>query len=493
MKFARTLRFRVTAWYCLALGLGMAVFSMVLIGMAEQHLLTSHDEAMNFKAHSAALILDKQFLGDDLAPIQLEHLARLGKVALFKVDQGKAHLVYRDQDLWNAPVLVQDSELSLEPHSGGRFTTLVELGNYWRVFTLYHRNPQGQVLCIRTLEELGDVQAALRRLKIAFSHLVPVGILVSLVGGWVLAGRALKPITNVINLTNQIEPKDLSQRLPHPGVQDEIGNLVDTLNHMLARIETSLDTMKRFTSDASHELRNPLATLRNLVDVTLEQPRSREEMETTLYSIGEEVDRIRGLVEDLLLLARADSGRVVMQMKPVSLAFMLEAQVEAHQPMAQKRDIRMHLGELFPDEVMGNERWLLQVISNLLSNAINYTPVGGSILLAMARADKALSISISDTGPGIPEEDLDRIFERFFRTDPSRSWGHVQGFGLGLAIVAWIVKEHGGSIEASNMGGGGATFTVTLPKAPPQVKARHRFPGGDHHQLPGSSAGFELM
>lgn len=165
------------------------------------------------------------------------------------------------------------------------------------------------------------------------------------------------------------------------------------------------------------------------------------------------------------MLARADSGRVVMQMSPVSLAFILEAQVEAYLPKAQERNIRLELGTLLPDEIRGNERWLLQVAGNLLGNAINYTPVGGTVSVAMTRLKEAVQFSVSDTGPGIPEEDLERVFERFFRSDPSRSWGHVQGQGLGLAIVAWVVGEHGGRIWASNRPEGGATFTVSLPLA----------------------------
>ena len=465
MRFTRTLRFRVTAWYCLALGLGLVVFGAVLLGMAEEHIINNHDEAMSFKGYAVTQILDQDFRTTELAPLQLEYLARVGRLALLQEDLGAARLVYRSPDLFNAPALVQGAELAVEPKENGRFHTVVETGDYWRIFTLRHRDPGGRVWKIRILEELGDVQGALRRLKIAFLHLAPIGILVSLSGGLVLSGKALAPVANIIKLAHEIEPKALSLRLPHPGVDDEIGRLVDTLNHMLARIEASFETMKRFISDASHELRSPLATLRNTVDVTLAKPRSGEEKTAALQSIGEEVDRIRTLVEDLLLLARADSGRVVMQMKPVSLALILETQVEAHQAKAQERNTRLEIASLLPDEVLGNERWLLQVVGNLLGNAINYTPLGGTVTVAMARTAETLQFSVSDSGPGLPEDDLERVFERFFRSDPSRSRGHVQGQGLGLAIAAWVVEEHDGRIRASNRPEGGATFTVTLPLA----------------------------
>ena len=225
--------------------------------------------------------------------------------------------------------------------------------------------------------------------------------------------------------------------------------------------------MKRFTADASHELRGPLATVRNTIDVTLEQPRSLEEHQAAMQSIGEEVDRIRSIVEDLLFLARADSGRVVMKWTPVRLDHIVEAQVEAHQFQAEERDIELRIRGLIPDEIVGDERWLHQVLGNLLDNALKYTPHGGAVSVDMKRRDGWLQLLVHDSGPGIPDEDLGKVFERFFRSDPSRSRSNVPGVGLGLAIVAWVMKEHGGSIKASNRSEGGATFTVEFPQDGP--------------------------
>ncbi len=466
MRFTNTLRFRLTAWYCLALALGLIVFGAVLLGRASKHLLTNHDEAMSLKGYAVSHILDQDFGGTDMTPSQRENLMRLGRVAIAQMDQGAERMVYRDPDLFNAPVLAPSPPLDMEgdePTGNGHFVTVIESGDYWRIFTLYHRDPGGRMWKIRILEELGNVRRALQKLGIAFFHLVLFGTLAALIGGLVLSKKALSPISNIIGLANEIEASALSRRLPHPGADDEIGRLVDTLNRMLARIESSFEAMKRFTSDASHELRSPLATIRNTVDVTLARPRSGEEKAAALHSIGEEVDRIRTLVDDLLLLARADAGQLVMQMKHVSMAFILEAQVEAHQAQAQARNLHLEIGSLLPDEVLGDERWLLQVVGNLLDNAIKYTPEGGTITVGMARTAKALLFSVRDTGSGIPEDELERVFERFFRSDPSRSRGQVPGLGLGLAIASWVIKEHLGTIQVSNRPEGGATFTVTLP------------------------------
>jgi two-component system OmpR family sensor kinase len=270
-------------------------------------------------------------------------------------------------------------------------------------------------------------------------------------------------VVRIIALTKKIEASRLDQRLPHPGVNDEIGRLVDTLNRMIARLETSFAAVNRFTADASHELRSPLATVRNTVDLALERPRSAEEQTAAFASIGEEIDRIRSLVEDLLLLARADSGRLVMQMGAVRLGEIVEAQVETHQALAQERNINLRLHRRMDDPIPGDERWLHQVVCNLLDNALKYTPEGGTVSVDMQRVDRVVRCTVSDTGPGIREADLERVFERFFRSDPSRSRTNVPGLGLGLSIAAWVVGEHRGMIRAANEPGGGARFTVDLP------------------------------
>lgn len=467
MQFTRTLRFRVTAWYCLALTLGLMAFAITLLGLAHRHLITNHDQTMSSKGYAVGQIIDKGSEAGDLSEGQQNEFMRLGRVSVARQDLGMERMVYRDPDLFKAPLaapLTAADEETSDVIGEGSFSTAIEGGDYWRIFTVYHRDAGGRLWKIRVLEELGNVKGALRVLAISFFHLVPIGILVSLVGGWMLSGKALAPISNIIDLANEIEGEVLSRRLPHPGVNDEIGRLVDTLNRMLVRIEASFEAMKRFTSDASHELRSPLTTIRNTVDVTLANPRSGEAKKDALQSIGEEVDRIRALVEDLLLLAKADSGRLVMQMNPVSMAFILEAQVEAHQLPALARNLFLEIGVIHPDEILGDERWLHQVVGNLLDNAIKYTPIGGTITVEMTQAPETILVSVSDTGPGIPQDELERVFERFFRSDPSRSRGQVPGLGLGLAIASWVVQEHHGTIRASNRLEGGATFTVTLPR-----------------------------
>ncbi|GLH67816.1 sensor histidine kinase [Geothrix edaphica] len=462
-RITRTLRFRLTAWYCIALAAGMVVFGGVLLGLAERHLMTNHDEAISLRGATALQILAQGGPGHDFTPWQTTRLARLGKVAIAQNLVGRDLVVYESPELYNASIMDRISALPNSEGEPNALRTFVQNGDYWRVLIIHRHPPGARHSTIWILEELGAVDATLKRLRLAFFHLVPVGLLVSFLGGYMLSGRALAPVTRIITLTKEIEAHSLDRRLPHPGVDDEIGRLVDTLNRMIGRLENAFEAMKRFTADASHELRSPLATIRNTIDVTLEQARTPQEQEAALRSVGEEVDRIRSLAEDLLLLARADSGRMVMQARPVDLAFIVEAQVEARLPQAEEWGLEVQVGPLIHDEILGDEGWLHQVVSNLLSNAIKYTPRGGKVLVDMARTPQALQVIVSDTGPGIPEEDLERIFDRFYRVDPSRTRTRAPGTGLGLAIAAWVVAEHHGTLRAANRPEGGATFTVTLP------------------------------
>ena len=462
--FTRTLRFRLTAWYCLALLMGMVVFGAFLLRLAETHLMTNHDEAMSFKGAMAQRILAQPGTGPDISAQQTGKLAGLGKVAVGQKIAGLDLVVYESPELFNASIMDRISNLPAADGAEQSFQTYVEKGDYWRVHILHQHSPSGRHNTIWILEELGDVEHTLKRLRLAFFHLVPVGLLVSFLGGFLLSSGALSPVVRIIAMTKKIEASNLSQRLKHPGVDDEVGLLVDTLNHMIGRLESSFEAMRRFTADASHELRSPLATIRNTIDVTLERPRTSQEQESALRSIGEEVDRIRTLVEDLLLLARADSGRMVMKLGPVCLNCIVEAQVEAHQLQAQERGIQLETLTVLPDEIVGDERWLHQVVGNLLDNALKYTPTGGRVSVDMQQKEEAVFVTVCDTGPGIPEEDLERIFERFFRSDPSRTRTQVQGLGLGLAIAAWVVGEHGGTIKASNRIEGGTCFTISFPR-----------------------------
>ena len=464
MRFRPTLRYKLTVWYGIAMTLGLGIIGILLFVLARYHMLRHYDAPMMSRGAAIQAILAETEEGSALSPMQVVQFNHMGKVIITERFGEMERVIYHSPALPSANLDFWIRSPSKEILTTPEFQILKEGGIRWRILLVPVDLRVGEKGVIRIIEDLGDLQAMLRRLLLDYTSLAVVGILVSFVGGYWIVRRALAPIVSIIEKAKEIEASSLDQRIPHQGLDDETGMLAETLNRMFARLETSFDTMKRFTADASHELRSPLATVRNTIDVTLAQPRTPEEYETAMHSMGEEVDRIRTIVEDLLFLARADASRVVMKLAPVSLDRILEAQVEAHQFQAQERKIELGIQGLIPDEILGDERWLHQVVGNLLDNALKYTPMGGAISVDMRRQNGKVLLMVQDSGPGIPEQDLTRIFERFFRSDASRSRANVQGVGLGLAIAAWVVKEHGGSIRASNRLEGGTTFTVEFPR-----------------------------
>lgn len=469
MRFRRTLRYKLTVWYCVAMAMGLGLIGTLVLFLARYHMLRHYDEPLMSRSRAILAILaeEEEGEGSALSPRQEEQLNHMGKVIITERFGELERVIYHSPELpadhlgfWIKP---PSKVIPTSPE----FQILDTGGIQWRVHLVPFDLRIGEKGVIRIIEDLGDLHSMLRRLLIDFTSLAIIGILVSFAGGYWIVGRALAPVVGIIEKAKEIEASSLDQRIPNQGLEGETGVLAATLNKMFARLETSFDAMKRFTADASHELRSPLATVRNTIDVTLEQPRTPVEYQAAMQSMGEEVDRIRTIVEDLLFLARADASRVVMKLAPIGFDRIVEAQLEAHLFAAQEREITLTMVGLLPDEIQGDERWLHQVVSNLLDNALKYTPVGGAVSVDMRRQNGMLQLLVHDSGPGIPEEDLTRIFDRFFRSDASRSQAKVQGVGLGLAIAAWVVKEHGGSISASNRPEGGTTFKVEFPSNHP--------------------------
>jgi heavy metal sensor kinase len=314
------------------------------------------------------------------------------------------------------------------------------------------------------MDRMGEIEEPLRFLRLSLILLVPIAIAIAALGGYWMAGRALAPVDRITKQAQAIEAQNLASRIPHPGPDDELGRLVDTLNQMFGRLEHAFEGMKRFTSDASHELRSPLAIMRSTIDVALSHPRSRDEYRASLESLGEEVDRLRRVSSDLLLLARADAGRLELDVAPVHLGRLVKEVIEAFQPVATHKSIRLEGACDQAPIILGDERWLRQVLANLLDNALKFTPSGGHVHVELQTEGSEVQVGVEDTGPGIPAEQLPRIFERFYQGDSARTRSDKQGTGLGLAISAWIVEAHGGTLTAVNRSdASGCRMTMRLP------------------------------
>lgn len=467
IAFPRTLRFRLTVWYCAALALVLPVFGALMYGIVSHRLLDHHDGMLRDQAAQIRTILQDQEDCHILTPAQREALDHLGRIVLLHESDGGHEVYYQSPEMKGNPMAPTVGALGWRDAPGAgpgpAFATFRHQGMTWRILSQPYQARSGRQGVIRVMEDLGEAQETLRHLRFAMLLLIPAGIACSALGGFWLSGRALAPVDRIARMAREIEASKLDQRLPHPGGQDEIGRLVDTLNHMIGRLEASFLAMKRFTADASHELRNPLATMQNTLEVLLARPRTVEEQHAALESLGDDVARLRGIVGDLLLLARADNGRVELEREPVALDGLVQALADTYQARAGEQGVALAVEAAGPAVVAGDERWLTQLLGNLLDNALKFTPAGGRVTVAVRRHEDQVRITVGDTGPGIPEASLERIFERFYQEDSSRTRGRRPGSGLGLAIAAWIAQAHGGGISAANQDAGGALLTVALP------------------------------
>jgi heavy metal sensor kinase len=283
------------------------------------------------------------------------------------------------------------------------------------------------------------------------------------VGYW-MSRRALAPVDELVRTAREVGGANLSSRLQKLETGDELQRLSDTLNEMLDRIETAFLRVTQFTADASHELRTPVSLIRTEAELALRRSRGEAEYQEALRHILLESERTTMLLEQLLSLARADSGRETLQMQPVDLRSLLRKVVDNWQRVAAVRGLKFAATVDDQDGfVMGDETLLHRLVDILLDNAFKFTPASGSVRLSLESGGDSLRISVQDSGVGISQEEQQKIFERFYRVDKahSRTQG---GAGLGLAIAQWIASQHRSSITVESNPGEGALFCVELPK-----------------------------
>jgi two-component system, OmpR family, sensor kinase len=326
---------------------------------------------------------------------------------------------------------------------------------------------RGNVRAVQVAGSLDDVNHVVETASVLFGGMAATLLLAVGAAGYLLTRQALHAIDDVIQQAHGIGDASLAQRLPHPGTQDEIGRLVLTLNEMLDRLEHSFDAQKRFTADASHELRSPLSRLRTELELALRRPREATAYVAALESSLEEVERLTLLVEELLALARLDAGRDPGPPDTESLFTLAQEAVDRQQNAATARGVRIALlyGE-FPMRALVARGPAIVALANLLDNAIKFSPCGGLVTLQLGIDGEHAVFSVGDDGPGLQADELPYVFERFYRGAAARA-DAVPGTGLGLALSQAIVHAHGGSIEATSRAGGGALFVARMPLAQP--------------------------
>jgi heavy metal sensor kinase len=439
-------RRRLTLWYTMALALIVLVFSVSVYVFVKSRLFRQLDQQ-----------LDREFsvISGEITeePGDLRELDPDGSTRLFQLVQGTKALFRSDAYLKaGLPEQVFGSDIkyrTLRSGSGKRYRSATGV--------LANRNLLTVVLDEET------VWKALHTLFMILALALPIALALAAVGGYVMAGRLLKPVAAMAQKADKISAENLSERLPVENPQDEFGKLAGVFNRTLARLQDSFARLQRFTADASHELRTPLTALQSVGEVALQENLDAESYRDRIGSMLEETARLTRLVESLLLLTRADSGRLLMNRKEQNVTAIIEKAVDDMRVMAEEKSQGLTTDLAGDIRVSLDEDTFRRALVNILDNAIKYTPQGGVLAVRLTETAIGIVVEVSDSGPGIAAEHRAKIFDRFYRVDKDRS-RDVGGTGLGLAIAKWAIEANGGRLELESRVPHGSTFRIVLPK-----------------------------
>jgi two-component system, OmpR family, sensor kinase len=451
-----SLRARLTAWYAVLLVLTIAVFSTAVLWLHWRLLVDQFDESLKSIGATAANVLEEE-LGElkdlGLAAGEMSAIVRPGDFTVQVLDAAGSP-IHKASKAMPLPAEVRTPGFtrvtSTLPDSRGRA---------WRV-TARAGAAQGHRYIVAVGAPLHEAIEQWRTLLQACLIGIPLALLFAVAGGLWLGRHGLRPLTSMAAEARAITASTLDTRLTVPPAGAELEQLAASFNTVLDRLGSALSTQRRFMADASHELRTPISIMRTAADVTLSQPaRDETEYREALSAVAQQGSRLTRLVDDMLVLARADGGGYPMVWSSVNLAEVVDGCVRELTARADEKRITVRAA-LAPAVIKGDEALLRRMVGNLLGNALIYTPSGGSVDVALARSNGHVEVRVADTGPGVPEQDRERVFERFVRLDPARAAG---GSGLGLAIARWVAEAHGGDVRIVSTGPGGTVFAASLP------------------------------
>lgn len=474
-----TIRFRLACWYALALLLVLGAGGMVCYRQIPR-IMQSHVDQRLRELESGIGALSGRLRA--AAPADCSVLAEFADRTppggyLRLVDAGGGILCSLGNGAGRVPAVAGQSLAAAQRAGSVLETVPVAGGKSVRQLTLVLQPGRDDAWFLQFGTGMCQLQQALHDLRSLLTIVFLGTLMVLALAGWFLAGRALAPVRCVTRAMARIDGDNLSQRLPAGAGRDEVARMIDGFNAMLTRLEEAFRRVKQFSGDASHELRTPLTILKGETEVGLRWAKQPDEFRKILESSMEEIDRMSRIIDDLLLLAKSESGQKPLAIKELSLSDLLQELYLQGRTLAEAKGIEVLLHPNVTEEIRirGDELRLRQVFLNLITNAIKYTPDHGRVEISLDVAGDEVVVTVSDTGVGIAPEHLPHIFERFYRIDSARN-RQDGGTGLGLAIVQAFVKAHQGRIEVNSLPGQGSSFAIFLPMAGPQSSPSEDLP-----------------
>jgi heavy metal sensor kinase len=459
INFLRTTTFRLTLWYLGVFStLSLAVFGVVYVFLAS-HLYDQTDNELLNTATEFRSLYEEQGVKALQAEFTREAASRgTGRVFFELISPEGKLLATSDLSQWNGP---ETSHLDADGASGNKasFRTLLLPGHRHKARVISISATDGNVIKIGSTLE-GD-EILLERYRETFGTALVIMLVCGGFVGWLLARKAMSGVKRVTETANRIGRQNFGRRVTLAGEGEEISALVHAFNDMLERIESLLSGLQQITDNVAHELRTPITRIRGIAETTLKGNGSLDEYREMAASVIDGSDDLIEMIATMLEIAKTDSGVAELAVVPLDICEIVEEAADLFAPAAEDRRIDIRLAKP-PQAVMvhGDRSRLQRVVANLLDNAIKYTPTGGTVTLSVDAGTAGVKVKIADTGMGIDEKDIPRIFDRFYRSDKSRS---SAGSGLGLSLALAIIRAHGGDITVKSSEAGSA-FTLFLPR-----------------------------
>ncbi len=468
-----SIRARLTLWYSALMALSLIAASLAVLWLHMWWGRAQFDsELASLGAETARVVQEEFSESGDLrrAVLEASNSLDVPNRAMAILDPHGTPMFARFRDFpYQSTQSMQSTLASLTATANAAeqrsfIQTIAGREHAWRVLLRRESSPAGDyvIFVAGTLDQLDQQQRLLSRVLLMA---MPLMVLMAAAVCWVVASSALRPVTRMAAQAEAITAQSAEWQLDPAPVDDELGQLTRAFNRLLARLSDALRMQRQFMADASHELRTPVSVIQTATEITLDRDeRDVVDYRDALVIIQEQTARLSRTVEDMFLLARADAGGHRLVRRPLYLDEIVAECVKAAAVAASQRQIQL-VTRIEPEVAMqGDDGMLRQLVTNVIDNAVRYTPEGGRVTVAVDRDRADAIVSVSDTGPGIAAADRERIFERFVRLDPARS--SSSGAGLGLPIARWIAEQHGGTLTLEQSATGGSTFIAHLPLKP---------------------------
>ena len=465
-----TIRKKITLWYTAFMALFVVLALCLLFVIASGRILS--DTRTRLKDTVLKSFAEIEY--DDGVLTFDDDINYLGAGIYLSVYNADGALIYGriPSSFSGASVLTMD-RIQQVPFSGG----------VWYVYDFCQDIPGYGNLWVRGILSWSGMDDSLRTLLLFSLVLFPFFVLCTALGGYSIIRRALRPLSSMSETARQISGgNDLTRRIQLPPGADEVHSLARTFDQMMDRLQASFDQEKQFTSDVSHELRTPVAVILSQCEYASQNDVSEAERMEALSSIRSQAQRMSGLLSGLLTLARADQKRLPLHPERILLNDLAAIVCEEQQEFADAKKIRLHLQADSDLWMEADESMMIRLLINLISNSIRYGKEGGNVWIRLRLEENSILGSVEDDGIGIPEDQLDLIWNRFYQVDPSRSAkadasgssagpAGEGGYGLGLSMVRWIVDAHGGTISVASRPGEGTEFSFRFPRIPNRKEA----------------------